>query len=199
MKVFFVFLGLIFLQACSTAPVAYNQSKREGQWEAKAQLKDLKNSSANTLSLEVMAVKDRALRIEVSGTMGVQVASILMRENKINYLIHTQKKAYFGEVTESALQPVLKMNINPRWLYAMFFDEPLEGWQCTGNPVEKCSRADGMSMIWNEREGEKKRMILSSEQFQLQILVKNYLTKVQDPDKAFKLTVPDSYKKYKLN
>lgn len=184
---------------CATQSVPYNQEKKEGQWEAKAQIKDLKNSSANTVSLEVMAIKDRALRLEVSGTMGIQVASLLMRDSSINCLIHTQKKAYIGEASERSLRHILKMDIDPRWLYSMFFDEAIEGWHCRGEPIEKCTRDDGMTIAWTERDGEKKRMTVNSEQFQLQILVKNYMTKVQSPEKAFKLAVPDSYKKYKLN
>ena len=54
-------VGLV--SACATKPVVSNSSKDEGQWEAKAQVKNLQTGKADTLSLDVMSVRDQALRI----------------------------------------------------------------------------------------------------------------------------------------
>jgi hypothetical protein len=186
------------LSACTTTPVTYNSSKDEGQWEAKAQIKDLQSGKSNTLSLDVMSVNNQALRMEVSGTMGIHVASFLMKHSDVAYAIHPQKKYFSGPVSEHALRPLLRADIDPRWFYSIFFDEPLRGWNCTGNPIEKCQRSDGTLVVWSERNGEKKRITISNPQFELQVLVKNFMTKVQSPDKAFSLDAPDSYKRYKL-
>ncbi|MGZ5280541.1 MAG: hypothetical protein ACXWC9_11385, partial [Pseudobdellovibrionaceae bacterium] len=65
-------------------------------------------------------------------------------------------------------------------------------------PLEKCQRSDGMQIRWTERNGENKRITIANQQFELQVLVKSFMTKVQSPDKAFSLDAPDSYKRYKL-
>lgn len=194
-----VFANMIGLLACSTKPVSYSASKQEGQWEAKAQIKNFKDESSTTVGLDVMAIKDRAMRIEVSGTLGIQLSSLLMKNEKILILVHPQKKAVFGDTSENALESVFKSAVNPRWLYGIFFDSPIEGWKCDGNPVSQCLGPKGESILWSEREGERKRVTLKGPDFFIQILVKSFQTKVQNPEKAFSLSVPDSYKKLKLN
>jgi hypothetical protein len=193
-----IFLGFFLLACTSTPPVAYNSLKAEGQWEAKAQLKELQTGKSNTIGLDVMSVKDEALRMEISGTMGVHLASFLMRDSEVRYAVHTQKRFFSGPVSEKSMRPLLKNDIDPRWFYSIFFDEPLPGWNCSGTPIEKCERSDGTKVTWSERDGEKKRIIVSNQQFELQVLVKSFATKVQSPDKAFHLDAPDSYKRYKL-
>lgn len=189
---------LVIMAACASKPVAYNQGKNEGQWEAKAQIRNLEKGGSNTLSLEVMAIRDQALRMEISGAMGVRVASLLLKGTHLSYAVHTQKRFFSGPVSERSLRPLLKAEIDPRWLYGIFFDAPLEGWDCRGEPVEKCERADGTQVLWTERDGEKKRIVISNPKFQLQILVKDFTTKVQSPDRAFHLEAPENYKRYKL-
>lgn len=197
-KTFFATIILLVLAGCASKPVAYNQDKAEGQWEAKAQIKDMEKGSTNNLSLDVMALKDQALRMEISGTMGVHVASLLLRDSDIKYAVHTQKRFFSGPVSERSLKPLLKAEVDPRWLYGVFFDEPIEGWNCNGQPVEKCENTDGTQIVWSDRNGEKKRITISNHKFQLQVLVKNFTTKVQSPDKTFQLESPESYKRYKL-
>lgn len=198
LKLLFATVLAGMLSACATQPVAYNSSKDEGQWEAKAQIKNLQTGKADTISLDVMSVRDQALRMEVSGTLGVHVASFLMKDSDVSYSIHTQKKFFSGAVSEKSLRPMLKADIDPRWLYSIFFDVPLKGWTCVGDPIEKCQRSDGTKVQWSERSGEKKRITISNPQFELQVLVKSFVTKVQSPDKAFSLEAPESYKRYKL-
>lgn len=184
---------------CATQqPIPFNQLKEQGQWEAKAQVRDLQKGTANAISLEVMSLRDRALRMEVTGTMGVHIASFLLKGPEVSYAVHTQKRYFSGPATERSLRPLLKADIDPRWFYSIFFDEPLKGWDCSGEPVEKCQRADGTQVLWSDRNGERKRVTITNPQFELQILVKNFTTKVQSPDRAFNLETPDSYRRYKL-
>jgi hypothetical protein len=189
---------MMALSACTTAPVVYNSTKDEGQWEAKAQIRELPTGRSNAISLDVMAVRDQALRMEVNGTLGVHVASFLLKDSDVSYAVHTQKRYFSGPASEKSLRPLLRADVDPRWLYSIFFDEPLKGFNCTGNPIEKCQRSDGMQVHWTERDGEKKRITIANQQFELQVLVKNFTTKVQSPEKAFSLDAPDSYKRYKL-
>lgn len=183
---------------CASKPVVYNPAKAEGQWEAKAQVRDLVNGKTNTVSLDVMARRDEALRMEVSGTMGIHVASFLLSGSQVRYVIHTQKRFFSGTVSEKALRPLLKVNIDPRWLYGIFFDEDLPAWKCQGRPVQVCEKSDGTKITWTDRSEERKRITISNPQFEVQILVKDFQTKVQDPDKAFRLEVPEGYRRYKL-
>jgi hypothetical protein len=195
-------LGFSFvLFGCATAPTTFDSEKAQGQWEAKAQVRDLEKNKSDTVTLEVMAQKNHALRMEVNGTMGVHVASLLMKDSDISYAIHTQKRFISGPVSAKSLKPLLNVNLDPRWLYSIFFDSPLEGWNCKNSEaglIESCDRADGAKIAWADRNGEKKRITISSTQFEVQVLVKDFTTKVQSPEKAFSLDAPEGYKRYKL-
>ncbi len=197
----FVILFSGFLFGCATTPKTFNAGKDQGQWEAKAQVKDLEKNKTETVSLEVIAQKDHALRMEVNGTMGIHVASLLLKNSEISYAIHTQKRFISGQVSTKSLRPLLNVNLDPRWLYNVFFDTAPEGWTCKSSEaglIENCNRPDGSKILWSDRSGEKKRILISTAQFEVQVLVKDFTTKVQSPDKAFSLEAPEGYKRYKL-
>lgn len=202
--IFLALLSLEILNGCASKPVAYNPEKDQGQWDAKAQIKDLTQQKSNSFSLQVMAEKNRVLRMEITGTMGISVASLLLKGDEISYAIHRQKKFISGIASEKALAPLLNVNLDPRWLYAIFFDEaiPEKNWSCQKGAdlkIEKCIRAqDGFTIQWSERNGENKRVTLSNAKFELQVLVKNFMTKVQSPERAYSLSPPEGYKRYKL-
>jgi hypothetical protein len=190
--------------SCATKPVDFNSEKREGQWEAKAQIKNLENGKTNTVSLDVVSQKDEALRMEVTGTMGVSVASFLLKGSDVAYEIHAQKRHISGPASEKALQPLLNISVDPRWLYSVFFDEPVtaKDWTCEMGPdqlVGSCERSvEPVKIQWLDRQGERKRVIISNAKFELQVLVKNFETKVQSPERAFRLESNRNYKRYKL-
>ena len=197
-------LSLDVFVACATQPVAYNSEKMQGQWDAKVQIQDFEHQKSNNLNLQVIAEKNRAVRMEVTGTMGVNIASLLLKGDDISYAIHTQKRFISGSASEKALMPLFSIDVDPRWLYAIFFDEtiPEKNWVCRKGldlKIERCERAqDGLKIFWSERHGENKRVTLSNAKFELQILVKSFTTKVQSPERAFTLTPPEGYKRYKL-
>lgn len=196
--------GFQILVGCATQPVVYNSEKDQGQWEAKAQIKDLIQSKTNNLSLQIMAQNNRFLRMEITGLMGVNVASLLLKGDEVSYAIHNQKRFISGLSSEKALVPLLNVNIDPRWLYNVFFDVPFleKNWSCQKGldlKIEKCERLqDKFKIQWSERQGENKRVTLSNDKFEIQVLVKDFKTKVQSPEKAFTLSPPEGYKRYKL-
>ena len=201
-------LGSIFvcslIVACASAPVAYNQGKNQGTWQARAQIKDLKTNKSDVLSMEVLSEKDKNMRLELTGTLGVRVASLLIKDEKISYAIHTQKRYFSGNVSDKSLLPLFKIALDPRWLYSVFFDEPVQGsnWKCTNDGqdlIERCEQAKtGFVVFWSDRKGENKRVLIKGADFEINVLVNAFETKVQSPDKAFNLEAPASYKRYKL-
>ena len=190
--------------SCATAPVVYNQEKVEGTWQARIQIKDLKTNKSDVLSLEFLSEKEKAMRLEATGALGARVASLLVKGENISYAVHTQRKYYSGNVSEKSLLPLFKVSLDPRWLYNVFFDEALpgSGWTCmndTNKLVEKCEQlSTGYMIFWSERKDENKRVLIKGADFEINVLVKSFETKVQNPSKAFSLEAPATYKRYKL-
>lgn len=202
-----LFFALAFLFiGCATTPLSYNSDKVDGKWSGKAQIKDFKKQKVDTISFETWAEKPTSLlRMELTGPLGFSGASILLNNQEISFAIHPQKKFFSGMVSETSLRQILHENLNPSILLNIFFDTPITGpgWACqNGNDglVASCVRSsDNLKVQWTDRNGELKRVTVSNDKYELQILVKDFSPKVEKPDITYTLTKPESYRSYKLN
>lgn len=204
--ILFVFVAGI-LSGCATQPkklVGPDLSKTEGQWEAKVTVKDLKNKFDRFANLDVLAVKPDMMRMEITGDFGVNIASLLMRERKISYALHTEKKFFQGSLSDSALRPIFQIPLNPQYLFNVFFDKPVteNGWTCQNGAdglVSKCARAgDSLTIEWAKRNGENKKIFIRQDSYEVMVSINTYKTKVQNPDRVFQLETPRSYRTISL-
>jgi hypothetical protein len=198
------FSSILLLIGCQTAPDKMTADARAGHWTAKAQIQNKTNNERNVVDLEMFIRKPDSIRLEVSGSFGVGVASLLSIQNNVQLSVHTQKKFFSGRSSESVLQPVLGVAFDPALLIPILFDEsiPQKAWSCVmdedSRPKECVRLSDEMKVAWSDREGPLKKVQVEGPTFRLQIHVKDFKTKVEDV-KVFSLAIPESYKRYKLN
>jgi hypothetical protein len=211
MKILFFILSVIFIQACTTAPTIQQQgapadaAKSSGFWEAKANIKDLKTQKSYQVSLDITGIAPDRLRIDVTGTLGVAIASIVVNKDEVFYSIYRQKKFFSGLASENALRPVFSIDLNPKTLINITFDKEIVGadWSCItdgAGVAESCARLGGEKIQWKERNGELKRVVVESSLFELQIVYKSYSklsTKVLNNPEIFHLEPPKDFAKYK--
>lgn len=196
-------LSFLFLAGCQTAQM-YDSQKNMGQWEAKAQIKDLKNNKQHQVSLDFVGQWPQALRTDVTGPLGISLAAIVIRQNQVAYLLPREKKYYYGQISDANMQALFQIDFNPKYLLNICFDRVLDeaGWNCNidskGRP-EQCQRSsDKLTIVWKEREGEQKRVLIYRPDFEVQILFKKYKPLVQVPEQVFALKPPDDFTRYKL-
>ena len=201
---YFSFFLVLFLFGCASEQVTFDSAKQEGTWEAKAQIRDQTSGKTNSVSMEVFAIREKALRLEITGTFGVSVASVLLQGEQISYLLPQQKKFVSGNASPRSLAQLLHSEVNPKWFYAVFFDQPIKdsGWSCKAaedHLVQSCENTGlGTKVVWSERQGERKRITISQNSREIQILVKTFQPKVQEPGTVFQLEAPEGYSRYKL-
>lgn len=181
-----------------------NSGERSGsvasQWEAKAMIKSLETGEANVVSLDVLGLKPNIIRMEVTSSLGIALASILIKEKEVEYILPKQKKYYHGIKSDSALFPALNIRVNPEMLSAVFFEESYPKWKCQADNgmIVACTTPEGVEVRW-EREGNiTRRISLSGPKFEVQVQMKNYELKSNWTDKTWALQVPEDFKKYKL-
>jgi hypothetical protein len=212
MRFFFFFAVLpliVFNLGCASAPVAYEAAKKAGHWETKVLIKDLKNAKNNAVSIDFVALRPDRLRAEVTGPMGISVATLAMNKDQISYALHLQKKFYHGVISDRSLGPLFQVRLHPRMLLYVLFDDPFpsSGWNCEKDEqglVKECKSktsdpAQQTTVRWMDRNGESKRIVILRADSEVQIFVKSFSTKVESDPGIFTLTAPASYKSYQIN
>lgn len=191
--------------SCATKSVVREAAKTQGHWETKAQVKDLKNQKTNFLQIDFVAIRPDKLRAEVTGTLGVSVATLTLNKGQIQMANHNQKKYYSGKISDRVLSSIFGIHLDPRILLFALFDEPLpeKSFQCSLDAqglVQECKgKQMDLTLRWSERNGELKRVVISRADFEVQILVKDFTTKVQESVDLFKIEPPAAYKSYQLD
>jgi hypothetical protein len=212
MNIFITLFASLILTACSTvsnftglrAPT--NPNKVSGFWQAKAEVKDLSTKKTHEVNLDITGFSPDKLRIDVTGTFGIPLASIVLNNKLVAYNLYRQKKFYYGATSNHALRPILNIDMNPSTLVNVSFDKIIESpdWSCKSNDAglaESCTRNGGETIQWMDRDGENKKVLIKGKTFELQMVYKSYSvisTKVLKERKVFQLTPPNGFKRYKI-
>lgn len=218
-SILFILAAHFFLVSCATTKPAEEakaivvQKNELSLWTAKAQIKELKTEKVQQVSLDFVALEPTQIRVDVSGPLGISLATLVVQNNQIQYALYRQKSFYEGVANEKALRSVFRMDLDARHLLNICFDKPIreKGWKCQADAkglIESCTQEErGLSIKWTERDGYKKRVILANAEYEVQILYKDYSTKVLSPEAAdakssitgpFHLEIPEGFQKYKI-
>lgn len=195
----FVFVGL---SAC--AP----QRIREGifetvSWETRAQITQLRENQAHNVSIDVYAVKGDKLRMEATGTLGYKLASVVMDREKVQAIVFTEKKFYFGSASQDVMTKAFRVPVPPNVFFAIIFDQQLRGtgWKCESDPqglIQKCVNRDQLSIEWERLESPSKIVRIKTKTFEMEWFFKTLDLEWQPKKDIFTLTAPQNYQTVKL-
>lgn len=193
----FCCLAISFM-GCQTAPFRY-ENQNEGNWQAKALVRDKKAGQYAVVNLDVNAVKNEKLRMDITAALGHPVAVVLVDSKSINYVLFEQKQYYKGSAGAQTLKSLIKVPLDPRYVNNIMFDLPIEdkSWVCTrdkANYLSEChSEADGLDIKWSDRKLQRKRITIEHALGSVQINVTEYKSKVETRDHLFELNPPKSF------
>lgn len=198
----FCILGIVGNTGCATRQAQQASSPIAGVWETSAQMTDLRNQKRQYASIEFIAVQPDRLRLEATGPLGLKLASVVMKGDQLDYLVHLKKQAYETTVSGAGLRDGIGVPVDPRLLLNLLYDEPirLKSWSCVlgvDGKVSQCVRQDkALELTWADRNGDRKRMVVKTKTHELQLVVKSFESQSLGED-AFTLKVPEGYTKYK--
>lgn len=189
-------VSALIVSGCATKPLRYDQQK-EGNWQAKALLRDKRAGQSTIVHLDVNAIQNEKLRLDVTAALGHPVASLVMDGDQLTYVLMESKQYYQGASTATALKPVLAVPLSPRLLYNIFFDLPIEdkSWSCTQDKegyLSECREAGSETVVrWTGRQGRRKLVSVEHPNGLVQINVSAFQPKVEakfelNPPKRFK-------------
>jgi len=191
--------GALFISGCAIAPTRYEEVK-EGQWEARALIKDKRSRKSYIVNLDINAVQKERMRVDVTAALGHPVASMVLEGSNLSYVLLETQQAYKGPAKPEALRPVLSVPLSPKYLYSVVFDTPIEDkrWTCTrssGGFIEECQNL-GANMVvrWKDRKGRRKTVFIEHPTATLQINFNSFQPKVEARKNLFGLKIPDNFK-----
>lgn len=182
-------------------PLAAGSSPQQAQWETKTMISDKVSGKSHILNLDVLARKNEIMRLEVSTTLGLSLASILIEKGNIKYILPRQKRYFSGPLNSEALKPVLNVALDPRLLNAAFFEESYPDWSCQADHglIVKCQLPEGVSVAWDRQNSGAKKVIIMAPQFELQMQTTKFQEKKELPKSIGTLSIPSSFKQLLLN
>ena len=191
------------LSACRSTPVRM-ANLNEGNWRAKALIKDLEQSRSYIVNLNINAVRDERARMDVVSALGTGVASLLADAKEVRYVLLDSKRYYFGNPSPEVMKPILAIPFDPRWLHNIMFEValPEKTWTCSKDAegwMKDCKdSATGLKITWSARQGEKKTILIEHHKATVQINVQSFKPKVEDRKNLFQLEAPAGYQKLRV-
>lgn len=164
--------------------------------QTKAQIKN--DNETNTLKIEIALLPKKAIRLEITATLGVSVATVLLRPTTIAYALHSTKQFAVGPFNEKTLYPIFKKNIDPRILWRFINNQPMVNLnlKCDVNgelkPI-KCVSDDGTTIKWTYEAPPHKKIDIISNRFEMRWVFRDQSLLSESQNKTFVLNKPENY------
>ncbi len=197
----FCFLFFLFLAtSCVTLPPVHFEDFDRGGWDGKVLIRDLKSGKSHVLNLEILSKRPHRLRVDVTSTLGVHVASLAMQGEVMTCLIVQERKYYQGRPEAKIMKELVRLELDPRVLVDVLFDLPpqkSEGWRCERDSDEYLTRClnskSRLEIKWQKRDGRERVLSFSSPESEVQLHLQNFQSKVEVIEEKFALKVPAAF------
>lgn len=195
--------AFVALAGCITKPMKMD-SIDEGNWKARALIRDKEQSRSYIVNLNFNLVRGQRTRMDVTSALNTGVASLVTDMKEVRYIMFDSKRYYYGRPQADVMRPILSIPIDPRWIQNMLFDEaiPDKSWTCTNGSngmVEECKDGvTGLKVSWGQRLGPKKTITIDHGKATVQINVQTFKAKVEDRKNLFQLEPPEGYQKLQV-
>lgn len=200
MKYLLVLLSLpIFLLGCQSSQKKLMNSS-EGQFRARALIKDLKQRKSFIVNLNFNVVRGQVLRLDVSSPLSQHLASFVVTPKELSYIMIPDKTFYLGKSKDNAMASLLPVPINPAWLENILFRKAFESkdWLCTqgkGDMVDNCENLkEKINIRWSQSENKKPRVDIKHPSGEIQMNFHMTQSKVEDGVSLETLKAPKGFR-----
>lgn len=124
MKTKFTFFAILItsglFSGCVSQSVKAPTEDSVWKYESKAQITDKVKSDSYTVAIDVYAFRKQNYRMEITATLGYQVASVTMNSTSDNsgvrYASYPHKSFVTGPMSAKVFKPLFKQDLNPNLL-----------------------------------------------------------------------------------
>lgn len=196
-------LAAFGLSSCSSIPKKDFQSVDKAEWQASALVKDYESKKSYVVALDGITDRPNRMRVSATTSLGIHLMTMTMKDGLVEYIIPHEKEFYSGPVSDHILRPAMSIDLHPKYLNTLVFDEVPEGenWTCQqedGLLSECINPVQDIQVIWGKRQGDYKTVSVKGNQFDIQMSLTKFRPIVEVPANSFDLTAPDNFKKYQI-
>ncbi len=194
---------MLTLSACQTRPLKYDHIQ-EGHWEARVLVRDQQEQRSFIVNLTINAVRNEKMRLDAVSTLGAHLASLVLTEEEVRYLVSSERRFYFGAPRPESMIPVLSVSMSPNYLHNILFEQPIsEGdWVCErdkGGWLSSCqSSEEGLAIHWQERTAASRRFTIEHERAQVQVNLTSFQAQLESRPELFELSAPEGFRQFRL-
>lgn len=193
---------ILFLAGCASTGPRSSQTLVQ-RFDTQGVYQDKKNGSTQQLNIEVVARKNKNLRMDAKVIFGVHIASVVMNPDRIQLALHAEKKSYEGPASQKVLQRALKLPLHPLVFHAILYRQAMNGsgWSCTittSGQVSSCTQLQAkLKIVWEDMSSNEVMVTTENPNFKFQWKISNP-EDIQERPTYFVLKIPDSYDKLSL-
>lgn len=155
------------------------------------------------MNIEIQAEAFIALRIDATSSFGQHLASLVIDNRQITYVLPRERKYYRGKASKKTLARVLGIKVSPELIFNMLFDIAPEGknWVCTRDKkgyLVDCRNLKTKTVItWKNRDADRKLVTLDHPKGRLQLNLSDFEESLEKSGKPFSLKIPKSFQRIK--
>ncbi len=186
-----------FFTACAGNQTKEVSSSAPILIETKAQIKS--KDEKNNVKIDIALARNRAIRMEVTATLGYRVATVVMTPQLIQYALHTSETFYQGPFTARTIYPIFNQMIDPKILWKAIHDQNPQSANLicqvdTSSRPTSCQGPQNLTVKWTYEEPPFKKIELKNSQFEMVWLFKDQSVLDNSQTETFVLKKPDGYK-----
>ncbi len=204
----FVIGQLIGCQSSKKSDADYvDGSANPSYWVFKTNVYSAKKNKNISGYTHVTYMNPKLIRVDIYDPLGLlNAGTLIYKDGNFEAIMPLERKYFFGTATPETMFQILKSPVDPALFTNLIFQKKLadKNWECatdSKNFVRDCrNRTSGMDIVWKKNMSESDGWVqITHNEGEVELKLRNSKTIKPLPDSKFKLQVPNSYAKFKVD
>jgi hypothetical protein len=162
------------------------------------------------LKADVSLINPKAVRLDVTNTLDLPLAAVVLTESRIEYVLYRDKKFYSGKANPHALDPVFPLTVDAETLENILSERlpsPSSVCETDGDVLKSCHGRTGETAYqveWSKREStgplsgraSKITLELPERHVSLKFYLTDWQKNMSNAERFLALRIPPGFKNY---
>lgn len=182
-------------------------SSNPSYWVFKTNVYSAKKNKNISGYTHITYINPKLIRIDIYDPLGLlNAGTLIYKDGNFEAVMPLERKYFFGTATPETMFQILKSPVDPALFTNIIFQKKLtdKNWECVTdekNYVRDCrNRNAGMDIVWKKNMSDSDGWVqITHNEGEVELKLRNSKTIKPLPESKFKLQVPNSYAKFKVD